>query len=228
MNYFDAQTPIDISGTVFPTIKGEEGKSAERFWYAKDEFIKHSQTLLSDGQMFSKIIAHRVNDRWVCEDKPISSADTALFVGKMRLFYMKSESMSIHSLSNYMEKNIANIKVKLFFRYMRETWEESLRRPPTIIGNYAGTINSNKQLIDTVLYSGNFHSQERYKRRYDELLAYMDESLILKFTYNAMHSGFQMNQISRALSKLSEDSPVVLLPNHLQHVWDENCPYEVG
>jgi hypothetical protein len=111
---------------------------------------------------------------------------------------------------------------------MRESWEECLGRGAILYGNYSGPIKTNKQLIDTVLYSGNFHSQEKYKQRYDGLLECMDESLILMHAYNALHSGYQMNQISRAIDELREDSLVILLPDHLRHEWDENCPYAVS
>ncbi len=145
----------------------------------------------------------------------------------MRLFYMKSESMSLYSVCRYMETNVANMKVQSFFRHMRESWEEHLEADAIVIGDYSGSLKTNKQLIDAVLYSGNFHSQERYKKRYEELLRHMDESLILMSAYNAMHGSYQMNQISRSLSELREDNPVILLPNHLRHEWDENCPYQV-
>lgn len=140
---------------------------------------------------------------------------------------MKSESMSIHSLCTYMEKNIGHINVQMFFRHMRESWEECLGHDAVLHGDYFGPIKTKKQLIDVVLYSGNFHSQEKYKRRYDELLEYMDESLILMHTYNALHNGYQMNQINRAISELRKDNLVILLPDHLRHEWDENCPYAV-
>lgn len=221
------QTPIDISGTSFPRVVDADGKPRERFWYVLEEFIKHSRALLSDGRMFSCISARLVNDRWVCSGKPISTADIAAFVWKMRLFYMESESMSIYSVCRHMETHIANASVQLFFRHMRESWEEHLKADALLIGDYSGAIKTNKQLIDAVLYSGNFHSQEKHKRRYEELLRYMDESLILMSAYNAMHGSYQMTQISRSLSELREDNPVVLLPNHLRHEWDENYPYKV-
>lgn len=115
----------------------------------------------------------------------------------------------------------------LFFKHMRESWDEALDQPADLLDDYPGHIKTNKQLIDAALYGGHFHSQEKYKRRYDDLLTYMDESLILMSVYNAMHSGYQMNQISRALSELREDNLVVLLPDHLRHEWDAHCPYEV-
>jgi hypothetical protein len=110
---------------------------------------------------------------------------------------------------------------------MRDNWKEVMDRDALLMcKNYPGPIKTNKNLIDTLLYSGNFHSQEKYKNRYDELLEYMDESLIFMSTYNALHSGYQMMQISRSLSELREDNLVVLLPNHLQHEWDDNCSYK--
>jgi len=169
--------------------------------------------------MFSLISARCVNNKWVCDGKPISNSDIASFVEKMRLFYMKSESMSIFSVCTYMATHIANVNVRKFFRHMRESWEECLKRDARLYKGYSGPIKSNKQLIDTVLYSGKFHSQEKYKKRYDELLKHMDESLILMNTYNAMHSGYQMNQINRAIEELRESNLVVLLPNHLRHEW---------
>lgn len=140
---------------------------------------------------------------------------------------MKNESMSIHSFCTYMERSVANLNVRMFFKHMRESWEEYLARDAIFYSGYSGSIRTNKQLIDATLYSGNFHSQEKYKKRYDELLEFMDESLTLMHTYNAMHSGYQMNQISRAVGELREDNLVILLPDHLRHEWDENCPYAV-
>lgn len=227
VNWTDRQTPIDISGTSFPKFVDDSGKPTERFWYVKEEFINHSHSLLREGRMFSNMSAFPVNNRWVCAGKPVSSSDIASFVWKMRLFYMKSESMSIHSLCTYMERNISNVNVRMFFRHMRESWDECLGRDAILYSGYSGPIKTNKQLIDTVLYSGNFHSQEKYKRRYNELLEYMDESLILMHAYNALHSGYQMNQISRAIGGLREDNLVILLPDHLRYEWDENCPYAV-
>lgn len=227
MNWTERQTPVDISGTSFPRFTDSDGNPTERFWYVKDEFIKHSRSLLAEGQIFSCIGARLKGTRWICAGKPVASADVASFVWKMRLFYMKSESMSIHSLCAYMEKNVINEHVQWFFRHMRESWKESLGRPVVLLEGYSGHIRTNKQLIDAVLYSGNFHSQEKYKRRYDDLLTYMDESLILTSAYNAMHSGYKMNQVSRAVSALREDNPVILLPDHLRHEWDNNCPYKV-
>src|SRR6266705_660025 len=124
-----------------------------------------------------------------------------------------------------MEKNIDDINVRKFFKHMRESWDEYLKRDAMLYGDYSGPIKTNKQLIDTVLYSGNFHSQERHQKRYDELLEYMDSSLMLMSAYNAMHSGYQMNQIGCAVKELLEDNLVVLLPDHLRHEWDEDCPY---
>lgn len=226
MNWTERQTPIDISGASFPKFVDDYGKSTERFWFIKEQFIKHSHSLLKEGQLFSHIGARLVNDRWVCTGKPVSGSDIASFVQKMRLFYMKNESMSIHSVCTYMERNISNAHVRMFFRHMRESWEKILLRDATLWG-YSGTIKTNKQLIDTVLYSENFHVQVNYKKRYDELLVCMDESLILVHAYNAMHSGYQMSQISRAICELREDNLVILLPDHLRHEWDENCPYAV-
>jgi len=227
VNWTERQTPADISGTSFPRFTDSGGNPTERFWYVKDEFIRHSHSLLAEGKLFSSIGARLDGARWVCAGKSVASGDIASFVSKMRLFYMKSESMSIHSLCSYMEKNVVNERVQMFFKHMREDWEECLGRPAVLLEGYSGHIRTNKELIDAVLYSGNFHSQEKYKRRYDDLLAYMDESLILMSAYNAMHSGYQMNQISRALSELREDNLIILLPDHLQHEWDNNCPYKV-
>lgn len=222
MDLTERQTPIDISGTVFPKVKCSNGYTAERFWYVKEEFEKHSHSLLTEGSIFSNISARQVDERWICDCNPVSELDVASFLREMRLFYMKSECMSIHSFCSYMEIHINNRKVCNFFRHMRLSWEEFLSRKVMLIGdNYSGPIQTNKHLIDVVLYSGNFHSQEKYKKRYDELLRYMDESLIVKLTYNAMHSGYQMTQISRAIMELKEDNLVILLPDHLRHEWDE-------
>lgn len=170
--------------------------------------------------MFSHISARLVNSRWVCEGKPISEPDIASFVKKMRLFYMKDECISIFSFCTYMETHIANVNVRKFFGHMRESWEEYLDQDALLCGHYSGRPISNKQLIDTVLYSiSNFHTQEKYKKRYEKLLEHLDDSLILMGAYNAMHSGYQMNQISRAIEELRADNLVVLLPNHLRHEW---------
>jgi hypothetical protein len=177
--------------------------------------------------MFSHIAARRESTRWVCDGRPVTKKETAWFVEEMRLFYMKDECMSIHSMCTFIEMNVANEHVQLFFRHMRESWKEDLGRSALLLEGYSGQIRTNKDLIDAVLYSGRFHSQEKYKRRYNDLLAYMDESLILMSAYNAMHSGYHMNQISRALSDLREDNLIVLLPDHLRHEWDKNCPYKV-
>lgn len=227
MNWTERQTPIEIWGTLFPRFKNSDGNPTERFWYVKDEFIKNSRSLLAEARIFSSISARRKGARWVAVGKAVESKDIASLIWKMRLFYMKTESMSIYSLCTYMEENVANERVQLFFKHMRESWEKSLGQPATFLDGYSGYTQTNKQLIDTVLYAGHFHSQEKYKRRYDDLLAYMDESLILMSVYNAMHSGYQMNQISRSLSELREDYLVIHLPDHLQHEWDPNCPYEV-
>jgi hypothetical protein len=224
LNY--GQTPIDVSGTVFPKVSPEDGKP-ERFWYVKSEFIRHADRLLKEGKMFTHISGHLVGNRWECAGQSISISDVASFVWSLRLFYMKSECMSIDSVCSYMEENVNNIYVRKFNRHMRDNWKEVMDRDALLMcKNYPGPIKTNKNLIDTLLYSGNFHSQEKYKNRYDELLEYMDESLIFMSTYNALHSGYQMMQISRSLSELREDNLVVLLPNHLQHEWDDNCSYK--
>lgn len=226
MNWMDEQTSVDITGTTFPPFTDSKGKKSERFWFIKEQFIKHAQNLLNQGKMFSIISAHFVNKRWVCDHQPISKPDVASFVWELRLFYMKSEFMSIHSFCSYMENHIKNDYIINFYRHMRESWGEYLSRDANLIGDeYQGQVKTNKQLIDALLYSDNFHTQEKYKKRYDELLDYMDQSLILKSTYNAMHCGYQMNQISRSLSDLQRDNLVIKLPNHLQHEWNDNCPY---
>jgi hypothetical protein len=228
MNWTDGQTPIDISGTDFPRFVDGRGDPTERFWYVKDEFIRHSQRLLNEGKMFSCISGKLVGERWECVGTPVSISDVASFMWTLRLFYMKSECMSIYSICTYMENHVTNIFVKKFFQHMRESWEEYLAKDASLFcKNYPGPIKTNKQLIDAALYSGNFHSQEKYKKRFDQLLEYMDESLIYMNTYNALHSGYQMNQIGRSLEDLREDNLIILLPNHLQHVWDPNCPYNV-
>lgn len=227
MDRTNRQTPIEISETEFPRFDNSAGKPTERFWFIKDEFIKHSKNLLTNGQIFSHISARLVNNRWVCDVNPVSGSAVSSFIMEMRLFYMKNESMSIYSFCTYMEKNIDNVNVQKFFNHMRESWDDNLQRNVSSSITYPGQINTNKQLIDAVLYGGSFHSQEKYKKRYDELLEHMDENLILMNAYNAMHSGYQMNQISRAISKLSKDNLVIMLPDHLRHEWDENCPYKV-
>lgn len=227
MIWIDELTAIDITGTTFPKFTDSKGKNPERFWFIKEQFIKHSNNLLNEGKMFSSISARLVNERWICDHYPIRKSDIAYFVWELRLFYMKSEYMSIHSFCNYMESHVENDRVINFFKHMRESWEEYLSRDALLFGNkYQGPIKSNKQLIDALLYSDNFHTQEKYKKRYDELLIHMDESLILKSTYNAMHCGYQINQISRSMKELNEDNLIIKLPNHLQHEWDDNCPYE--
>lgn len=228
MSWMDEQTTIDITGTTFPEFTDSKGGNPERFWFIKEQFIKHSKNLLNEGKIFSSISARLVNERWICDNQAISKSDIASFVWEMRLFYMKSEYMSIYSFCSYMENNIENNYVINFFRHMRESWKEHLSEDDILFRNkYQGPVKTNKQLIDTLLYSDNFHTQEKYKKRYDELLVYMDESLILKRIYNAMHCGYQMNQISRSVMDLNEDSLVIKLPNHLQHEWNDNCPYEV-
>lgn len=225
MNWMNSQTAIDISGTEFSRFQDQYGNKGERFWYVKEEFIRHSQSLLSEGQIFNNIGGRLLGKKWICEGKAVSKTQIAEFVWKLRLFYLKSENMSIFSLCSYMETNVKNSEVIKFFAHMRESWEECLDREVSLFGKYySGQIKTNKQLIDTLLYSGNFHSQEKYKRRYDELLEYFDESLILKFAYNAMHSGYQMTQISRAIKDLREDNLVISLPNHLRHKWRVSRP----
>ena len=228
MSWMDEQTTIDITGTTFPKFTDSKGDNPERFWFIKEQFIQHSQKLLNEGQIFSSISARLINERWICDNHAITKSDIASFVWEMRLFYMKSEYMSIHSFCSYMESNIENDYVINFFRHMRESWKKHLSSDDVLFRNeHQGPVKTNKQLIDTLLYSDNFHTQEKYKKRYDELLVYMDESLILKRIYNAMHCGYQMNQISRSVMDLNEDSLVIKLPNHLQHEWSDNCPYEV-
>lgn len=145
----------------------------------------------------------------------------------LRLFYMEKECMSIHSISTYMEKNVNSDKVKMFFKHIRESWDKQMKQEASLFESYTGPIKTNKDLINAVLYSGMIHSQEKYRKRFDELLEHMDESLILMHAYNAMHGSYQMNQISRAMSDLSENNLVILLPAYLQHEWDKNCPYNV-
>ncbi len=228
MNWSDEQTPVDISGTNFPKVEAGKESQPQRFWYVKDEFIRHSHRLLNEGSMFSMISAQRVGGRWVARGKSASLEEMASFVWSLRLFYMKSECMSIVSICDYLENNISHPQVKMFFKYMRESWVGYLNQDVHLTSEaYNGPIKTNKALIDTLLYSGNFHSQEKYKKRYDELTKYMDERLIFMATYNVLHSGFHMNQITRSLKNLSESNLVILLPNHLRHEWDENCPYEV-
>lgn len=227
MDWTERQTPIDISGTVFPDFVDDRGVKTGRFWFVKEEFVKHSRDLLTEGRAFSSISSRLVDNRWVCDGQAISISKIASFVMKMRLFYMKSENMSIYSFCDYMERSVANLSVRMFFKHMRTSWEEYLMQDAIFSRNYSGSIRTNKQLIDTVLYSGNFHSQEKYKKRYDELLGFMDEGLILMHAYNAMHSGYQMNQIGRAVGELREENLVILLPDHLRHEWDENCPYAI-
>jgi hypothetical protein len=229
MGWMDEQTPIDLSGATFPKFSSCKSKTPERFWFIKDQFVKHSQNLLNEGNVFTHIGARYWNRRWVCDRQPISKSDIALFVWELRLFYMKTEFMSIYSFCSYMEKHIKNHHVVRFFKHMRESWEGYLSQDVTLFGNeYKGPIKTNKQLIDALLYSDNFHTQEKYKKRFDDLLVYIDESLILKSTYNAMHCGYQLNQITRAIKGLKESHLVVLLPNHLQHEWNEDCPYELA
>jgi len=228
MNWADQQTAIDISGTSFPRFTNPNGSKGERFWFVKDEFLNNSRILLDEGRVFQNIGAKLVFNRWVCAGPKISKEDIASFVWKLRLFYMTTENMSIYSVCSYMEKNVKNDKVVRFFKHMRESWENGLKRDCMLDSNYyEGSIKSNKELIDALLYSGNFHAQERYKKKYDELLEYFDESLILKHAYFAMHSGYEMTQMSTALKDLREDNMVISLPNHLRHEWDEDCPWKV-
>jgi hypothetical protein len=228
MNWTEEQTLVDISGTEFPKVQNNKCSKPERFWFVKDEFIRHSKRLLNEGKMFSSISAHLVGNRWECVGHPITDADVAAFVWTLRLFYMKSECMSIDSVSSYLEHQVKNDQVKKFYKHMRESWESYLNRDAQLdLKGYNGPVKTNKNLINTLLYSGNFHSQEKYKNRYDELLEYMDESLIFMNTYNAMHGSYQMNQISRSLKCLREDNLIILLPNHLRHEWDENSPYMI-
>jgi len=222
------QTKIDISGTIFPKFTDHDGKPFQDFWYIKKEFINNSRFLLDSNRYFSFISAKKVGTKWINEGTPISTSDIVLYACKLRLFYMKSEPMSIYSLCSYMEEHIDNTCVKSFFKHMKESWEKDLARNTHLHDDdYSGPIKTNKQLIDTFLYSGNFHSQEKYKSRFDELLNHMDVSLILMATYNAFHCGYQMAQISHAIEKLQPNNPVIMLPNHLRHTWDDNCPYNV-
>lgn len=228
MGWTDEQTPIDISGTKFPKINAGTGSPPERFWYIKNEFVRHSERLLQEGRMFSCIRARLESNRWVCDGNGTSIEEMASFVWSLRLFYMKSECMSIYSICNYLEKYIDDEQVKMFYRRMRDSWEDYLSWDVEVLPKqYKGPIKTKKHLIDTLLYSGNFHSQEKYKKRYDELLNILDEKLIFMHTYNVLHSSYQMNQIGRSLRDLKEDNMVILLPNHLRHEWDINCPYEV-
>ena len=41
MNWMDGQTTIDISGTLFPMFTDSKGRNGERFWFIKDQFLKH-------------------------------------------------------------------------------------------------------------------------------------------------------------------------------------------
>ena len=186
----------------------------------KNKFDSFVKILVAQGFL--------VGNRWECVGHPITDADVAAFVWTLRLFYMKSECMSIDSVSSYLEHQVKNDQVKKFYKHMRESWESYLNRDAQLdLKGYNGPVKTNKNLINTLLYSGNFHSQEKYKNRYDELLEYMDESLIFMNTYNAMHGSYQMNQISRSLKSLREDNLIILLPNHLRHEWDENSPYMI-
>ncbi len=226
MDWTGRQIPIDISGTTFPEV--DNGGKAENFWYVKNEFIRHSERLMNEGKLFARISIERVGQRWVDTTKQITLRDIALFMWSLRLFYMKTEPMSFVSICNYMEREVKNIHVNKFFSHMRSTWEKKLSDDVSLYDcSYSGPIKTNKNLIDTILYSGNFHSQEKFKLQYDELLEYMDESLIYKSAYNVLYSGYHMNQISRALSQLSETNLVIMLPAHLQHEWDDDCPYQV-
>jgi hypothetical protein len=226
MNWMDQQTPIDISDSLFPKFDHVKGGNPQRFWYIKDEFLAHSEDLLRRGNIFSMIHAYYSNGKWRCGFQSATIEERMFLINKLRLFYLKSENMSIYSFCRYMEKNVQYEQPQRFFKHMRKEWEEHLNSEVYFLGDsYEGSIRTNKQLIDTLLYSGTFHSQEKYKKRYDELLLYMDESLILKHTYNALHSGYQMTQISTAIKELREDNLVITLPNHLSHVWDKNCPY---
>ncbi|WP_334078840.1 hypothetical protein [Microbulbifer sp. M83] len=227
MKWIERQTPIDISDCSFPRFKDSSGRSTERFWFVKEQFVKHASWLLNEGKSFSHVGARMSGSRWISDCKPVTEKDIAHFVWKLRLFYLKSECMSIPSVCLYMESNVRNRHIQLFFRHMRKSWEEALKQPAALLEGYTGKIKTNKQLIDTLLYSGNFHCQEKYDQRYNELLGFMDDSLILMCAYNAMHNGYQMNQISRVFGDLTPGNPVILLPDHLRHEWDRDCPYNV-
>ena len=58
MNWTEEQTLVDISGTEFPKVQNNKCSKPERFWFVKDEFIRHSKRLLNEGKMFSSISAH--------------------------------------------------------------------------------------------------------------------------------------------------------------------------
>lgn len=149
----ERQIFIDISGTKFPKIKNGLDCPSEGFWYVKDEFIRHSKRMLSEGQLFTHIGGVLVGKRWECTTRPVTLKEIALFVWSLRLFYMKSESTSIFSLSTYLEKNVDNIHVKKFFKHIRESWGEYLNRDATLICKdyYNDPIKTNKNLVDTLI-----------------------------------------------------------------------------
>ena len=115
MGLVDEQTPINISGVNFPEFTSEKGKSPERFWFIKDQFVSHSKSLLTDGNIFTNISSHFSEGRWICNNSPIDKADIAHFVLRLRLFYMKSEYMSIFSFCSYMLRHVDNRYVSRFF-----------------------------------------------------------------------------------------------------------------
>jgi hypothetical protein len=221
--YGYTQTEFDISGTTFPKMKNSISMSEERFWFIKDEFVTSSELLLKEGQIFTSISATRSGERWVVSGAEVSKYQIAAFMGLLRQFYMTQECISIYSFSKYMAGNIENRCVKKFFEYMSISWEQNLKHEVQLYDTYEGNIKTSKQLVDTVLYSGLFHSQEKYKKKYLKLLESIDESLILMHTYNSLHCGFHLNQISRAIQLLSPTNMKILLPDHLRHKWDENC-----
>lgn len=57
MDLTGRQTPINISGTVFPRFKDNKGSSTERFWYVKFEFEKHPLNLSTKNLFFTRINA---------------------------------------------------------------------------------------------------------------------------------------------------------------------------
>lgn len=221
MSITENQSRIDISGTNFPHFTDPKGNNPERFWFIKDQFINHSQNLLKHGNKYNCIDARLEGGRWVSNKRQATKADIAVFILEMRLFYMKTEYVSVYSFCSYMEKQVKNQYVVNFFRHMRENWENYLSWEVIFPdGDYNGPVKTNKHLIDTLLYSNFFHTQKKYKERFDGLLELMDENLILMTAFNAMHCGYQMNQISRAVSSLQDDTPIILLPDHLRHHWD--------
>ncbi|WP_428239507.1 hypothetical protein [Gynuella sp.] len=223
----DAQTEFDITGTTFPKMKNSISGSEERFWFIKDEFVAASELLLIEGRMFSSIGAMRSGERWVVSGTEVTKYQISAFMGLLRQFYMRQECLSIYSFSNYLAANIENKCVKMFFEFMANSWEESLKHKVYLYDTYEGSIETSKQLVDTVLYSGLFHSQEKYKKKYLKLLESIDESLILMHAYNSLHCSFHLNQISRAIRNLSPTNMKIMLPDHLRHKWDDNCPYKV-